>query len=329
MNQARKTIQTSVIIPNYNGMAYIDNCIKSLLPLREDQEIIVIDDGSSDNSKAYLKDLKEKGLIRFYENQENKGFAYSVNRGITEAQGQFVLLLNNDVVVEKGFVANLTSVIQAKANAFSVSSKMVRFYERTLLDDIGDNYTILGWAYKRGDGKPLADGARSSKIFSTCAGAGIYRKSVIEKIGGFDESFFAYLEDVDLSYRGKLYGYTNYYTPKAVCYHIGSATTADGKKYSPFKVSLSARNNVYLAYKNMPTLQLILNAPFLLLGHMIKGVYFQIIGYGSDYRSGLWEGLTTMGCRTKTPTSLKKIPIYLKIQIELLVNMFKYIKEKW
>lgn len=329
MNPKSKAIQTSVIIPNYNGMAYIENCINSLLPLKENQEIIVIDDGSSDNSDVILKEFEKSGIIRFYNNHQNKGFAHSVNRGIAEAKGDYVLLLNNDVVVEKDFVANLTAEIQAKENVFSVSSKMVRFYERTLLDDIGDNYTILGWAYKRGDGKPLAYGAHPSKIFSTCAGAGIYRKSIIEKIGGFDESFFAYLEDVDLSYRGKLYGYTNYYTPKAVCYHIGSATTADGKKYSPFKVSLSARNNVYLAYKNMPTLQLILNGPFLLMGHIIKGIYFQLVGFGADYRSGLWEGLTTVGSRRKTPTSLKKIPVYLKIQIELLVNMFKYIKEKW
>ncbi len=329
MNRKTKTILTSVIIPNYNGIAYIENCINSLLPLKENQEIIVVDDGSSDDSKFLLKELNEQGIIRLYENKNNKGFAYSVNRGIKEARGTYVLLLNNDVVAEKNFVSVLTDEIQKKEKAFSVSSKMVRFYERNLLDDVGDNYTVLGWAYKRGDGKPIAYGSKPSKIFSTCAGAGIYRKLVVEKIGGFDESFFAYLEDVDLSYRGKLYGYTNYYTPKAVCYHIGSATTAEGNKYSSFKVALSARNNIYLAYKNMPTLQLIVNMPFLFFGHLVKAIYFQAAGYGSDYRKGVWEGLRTARQRTKTPVTFRRTPTYLKIQIELLVNMFKYIKEKW
>ena len=130
----------------------------------------------------------------------------------------------------------------------------------------------LGWAFQRGVGRPEKLYKRSCRVFTACAGAAIYRREVFETIGYFDEMHFAYLEDIDVGYRAKLYGYDNVFCPEAVVYHVGSGTS--GSKYNSFKVKLAARNNVYLNYKNMRTWQLLLNSPCLLAGTFVKFLFF-------------------------------------------------------
>lgn len=319
----------SVIIPNYNGEKFIANCLDSILIQSffefGKMEVIVVDDCSNDHSVNIIKTYKNVTLL---ENPINSGFDKSVNQGIRASSGKYCLLLNNDVVVDQEFAKYLYLQIDENPNVFSVSSKMIRFYEREKLDDAGDFYNILGWGYKRGDGKRLSSYDKPTSIFSTCAGAGIYRRSVLDEIGLFDEVFFAYMEDVDISYRGLIYGYKNYYQPKAICYHIGSATTAEGQKYSPFKVQISARNNIYVAYKNMPILQLIINSPFLMFGFLIKYLLFLKRGYGKDYTSGIKEGLKTLGKIDKVPFRLKNIGHYFFIEIQLLINVFRFLTNK-
>ncbi len=111
-----------------------------------------------------------------------------------------------------------------------------------------------------------------TKFFTSCAGAAIYRKKIFEKIGYFDEEHFAYLEDIDVGYRARINGYENWYAPKAIVYHIGSGTS--GSRYNHFKTRYSSRNNIYLIYKNMPFLQILLNLPFLILGFGMKILFF-------------------------------------------------------
>lgn len=317
----------SVIIPNFNGEDYIKNCLDSL----EDQsfngamEIIVVDDCSTDTSKTILRNNKR---IKLLENDKNSGFDWSVNQGIKASKGQFCLLLNNDVVLEKDFVKNIYKSIQNKPKSFSVSSKMIRYYERDKIDDTGDFYTVLGWAYKRGDGKDQSRYEKATEIFSTCAGAGIYRRSVLEEIGLFDEQFFAYLEDIDIAYRAKIYGYKNYYEPKAICYHIGSATTAEGQKYSPFKVTISARNNIYVIYKNMPIVQWLLNSPFLAVGFFVKYLLFLKRGYGKNYRQGIKQGFTSLNEIKKVPFRLKHLKNYLGLEWTLILNTIRFVLNK-
>lgn len=319
----------SVIIPNYNGEKFIANCLDSVLIQSffelGKMEIIVVDDCSNDDSVNIIRTFKNVTLL---ENATNSGFDKSVNQGILASSSEYCLLLNNDVVVDQDFVKYLYLHINANPNVFSVSSKMIRFYERDKIDDAGDFYNILGWGYKRGDGKRLNAYDKPTPIFSACAGAGIYRRSVLDEIGLFDEDFFAYMEDVDISYRGLIYGYKNRYEPKAICYHIGSATTAEGQKYSPFKVQISARNNIYVAYKNMPILQLILNSPFLIFGFAIKYLLFLKRGYGKDYASGISEGFKTLRKIDKVPFRFKNLGHYCFIEVQLLINLFRFITNK-
>src|SRR5690606_7839635 len=111
-----------------------------------------------------------------------------------------------------------------------------RHSEPHIIDNAGDELTILGWAYKGGDGFPSEAFNKQRTIFSACAGAAIYRREVFEEIGYFDEEFFAYLEDVDIGFRANLHGYKNVFCPTAEVEHIGSATS--GSKYNDFKVRI-------------------------------------------------------------------------------------------
>ena len=148
--------------------------------------------------------------------------------------------------------------IRRHKNAFSCAARMVQYHDRDKLDDAGNYYCALGWSFARGKGKNIDLYQKEEKIFSACGGAAIYRKKIMEKIGYFDEEHFAYLEDTDIGYRARIYGYENWYAPDAVVYHVGSGTS--GSRYNHFKTRYSSRNNIYLIYKNMPLLQIILNS---------------------------------------------------------------------
>ena len=210
-------------------------------------------------------------------------------------------------------------------NPFSIQSKMIQHYNRKLMDDAGDEYTILAWTKKIGDGQPIERYNEKREIFSSCAGAALYRKSVLEEIGLFDDNFFAYVEDIDLAYRSQIYGYKNYFCPNSIVYHYGSGTS--GSRYNEFKIKLAARNNVFLIYKNFPILQKIINFIFLFLGFSIKYLFFVRKGYGSIYLDGVKEGLGNRKKLTKTPFLRKNWKNYFKIEWKLIKNTFNYLRK--
>ena len=275
-------IKTTIIIPNYNGLSFMEPCFESLKEQTvRDFKVLVVDNGSTDGSVEWLKEHRVPSIFL----KENTGFSGAVNTGIRAADTPYVLLLNNDTRVEPGFVAAMERAMDQSPKIFSVSSRMIQMYHPELLDDAGDMYSILGWAYQRGVGRSVNLYQKSCRVFSACAGAAIYRRAVFDEIGLFDELHFAYLEDIDVGWRAKLYGYDNVYCPDAAVYHVGSGTS--GSRYNSFKVRLAARNCIYLNYKNMPGWQILLNAPFLLAGIFVKYLFFVKNGFGGDYVSGL------------------------------------------
>ena len=183
----------------------------------------------------------------------------------------------------------------------------------------------MSWAFQRGVGRPEKLYKKSCRVFTACAGAAIYRREVFETIGYFDEMHFAYLEDIDVGYRAKLYGYDNVFCPEAVVYHVGSGTS--GSKYNSFKVKLAARNNVYLNYKNMRAWQLLLNSPCLLAGTFVKFLFFKKMGFGKDYVSGFLEGIRTLKNCKRVPSFKGRIQREIGIQLELIAGTAVYIYE--
>lgn len=316
-------MDVTVIIPNYNGIQYIEGCLCSLYAGTMIPKIILVDNGSADGSRELVQEkFKTVRVIAF---SENTGFCRAVNAGVRAADTEYVILLNNDTAVEKHFVERLTRAVYHKHNVFSAGAKLLSMREPDLIDDAGDLYCALGWAFALGKGQRKENYSKRAGIFAACAGAAIYQKSVLERLGGFDENHFAYLEDIDIGYRAKLAGYENLFVPEAVVYHAGSSVS--GSRHNAFKVRLSSRNSVYLIYKNMPFLQILLNAPFLLAGFLIKGIFFWKKGLGGTYLKGLSEGaalcLSEKGKRKRVPFQTVGFGSYCRIQAELWINLLR------
>lgn len=312
--------KVSVVIPNYNGMQYVKTCMDSLMQQTfPDFEILFVDNGSVDGSREYVEThYPETRMIAF---PENTGFCKAVNAGIKASESEYVVLLNNDTQVDADFLKELYMGIRDKKRAFSAAARMLQFTARDKIDDAGNFYNALGWAYARGKGKPAVNYEKEQKVFSACAGAAIYRKKVFEKIGYFDEEHFAYLEDMDIGYRAQIAGYENWYLPRAKVYHVGSGTT--GSRYNQFKIRYSSRNNVYMIYKNMPLGQIILNLPLLLLGFGIKLLFFTCKGYGREYAAGIKNGFSISRKNKKVRFLLKNAGNYVRIQMQLWHNLVR------
>ena len=313
-------MKVSVIIPNYNGIAFLDSVLGSLEEQsEEDFEVILVDNGSTDGSCSFVS--ASYPWVHLVELPDNFGFCRAVNEGIRAAKAPYVLLLNNDTEVEYTFVEEMLAAIRRHKHAFSCAAKMVQYHDRDKLDDAGNYYCALGWSFARGKGKDVHTYEKEEQVFAVCGGAAIYRKKILDQIGLFDEEHFAYLEDTDIGYRARIYGYENWYAPKAVVYHVGSGTS--GSRYNQFKTRYSSRNNVYLVYKNMPLLQLILNLQFLVVGFGTKLLFFTLKGMGREYLAGIKNGFSISRRGKKVPFRLRHLPNYVKIQVELWVNIVR------
>ena len=247
-------MKASVIIPNLNGAGWLRDSIESVWAQTEqDFELIVIDNGSTDESLDIARSYRGRPGYTLIENDRNTGFSHAVNQGIAMAKGEYVALFNNDAFAEPDWLAELLKAAEADPKIFAVSSLMLRYYEPELADDAGDYVTILGFACKRGDGLKASRYTKPCRIFSACGGAALYRKSILDKIGVFDELFFAYYEDVDLSWRANNFGYKNVYCPTARCRHICGATTG-AVRYNPCKASRAAATAFCCPTKTSPPL---------------------------------------------------------------------------
>jgi GT2 family glycosyltransferase len=317
-------MDVTIIIPNYNGKHFMEPCLDSLKKQTfNDFKVLVVDNASTDGSLSYMEEYYPD--IEVIALNKNYGFSRAVNEGIRNADTPYVILLNNDTTVDAHYVEEMLKSIKKSPKIFSVSSKMIQMYHPELIDSAGDLYTVIGWGICRGSGRPITNYTEPSAVFTACAGAAIYRRSLFDKMGDFDENHFAYLEDVDIGYRAKIYGYINMYCPTALVYHVGSGTS--GSKYNTFKVKLSARNSIYLNYKNMPLIQLVLNLLPLTAGYFIKYLFFCKKGFGKDYRKGIMEGLSSLKAQKKVPFKVKHLFSYCQIEIELILNTFSYIKD--
>lgn len=318
-------MKVTIVIPNYNGKHFMEPCLASLKEQTcQDYKILVVDNASTDGSLEYMTEHYPQ--IEVIALDKNYGFSKAVNVGIQHSTTPYVILLNNDTTVDSHYVEEMVKAIEQSPKIFSVSSKMIQMYHPELIDSAGDMYTLLGWGYCRGGALSVDRFSSVDSVFSACAGAAIYQREAFQKIGYFDENHFAYLEDIDIGYRAKIYGYQNVYCPTALVYHVGSGTS--GSKYNAFKVKLSARNSVYLNYKNMPFLQYLLNVIPIIAGYTVKCIFFQKKGYGKEYREGLIEGWHTRKQCKKVPFHFSHLFHYFKIEWELIRNTFLYLNQQ-
>jgi GT2 family glycosyltransferase len=240
-----------VVIPNFNGKRFLADCLASLKGQNYSSfAVTVVDNGSSDGSLDYLQTSHpEVGCLAL---PENRGFSAAVNAGILVGSAPYVFLLNNDTELPPDCLKQLVQAADEQQEFDFFAPKMVSFHDHGVLDGAGDGYLRGGAGYRLGTME--RDSARYNRpgpVFGACAGAVLYRRDVFDRVGLFDEDFFAYLEDVDLNLRMSRAGLRGYYVPASVVYHIGSATT--GSKINAFTVRLSTRNSFLVLLKNYPS----------------------------------------------------------------------------
>lgn len=239
-----------VVIPNWNGADRIRGCLDSLVSQSLEHQVIVVDNGSEDSSVEIIeKDYSGAHLIK---HKRNLGFAGGVNAGIKHAIDQgakYVALLNNDAVAEKTWLKHLVEFLDQNPKAGIATSKICDD-KKTHLDSTGDQYTNWGLPYPRGRGEPFGNKYDSETwVFGASGGASIYRTKTLEKVGLFDEDFFAYYEDIDLSFRAQLAGWKVGYVPGAIVYHEIGATSSTIKGFATYQ---TIKNLPWLFWKNVP-----------------------------------------------------------------------------
>jgi GT2 family glycosyltransferase len=244
------SVVIEVVIPNWNGIHLLVHCLGSLRrQTLQDFSITIVDNGSTDGSVQKLeRDYPEIKVIKFF---NNKGFSAAVNAGIKDSSSDWILLLNNDMEVHPQCLQVLHEHIIKNTPYDFFALCMLDFHSRNVLDGAGDGFLRGGVGYRIGTMEKYGPPYNTDReVFGACAGAALYKKELFDKVGLFDEDFFAYLEDVDLNLRAIHAGCRCYYLSSAIVYHMGSATS--GSKINPLTVRLSTKNNFNVLVKNYP-----------------------------------------------------------------------------
>ena len=242
--------KTSVVVPSWNGKDSLGPCLDSLLGQSEKADIIVVDNGSVDGSVEFIENnYPDVVLVR---HKKNLGFTGGVNGGIKKAMqlgAEYIALLNNDAIADKDWLKNLVSFLDAHPEAGIATSKICDS-KKTHLDSTGDLYTTWGLPYPRGRGEKFSNKYdKETWVFGASGGASLYRVKVFETIGLFDQDFFAYYEDIDISFRAQLAGWKVGFVPQAIVYHEISATSSKIKGFATYQ---TIKNLPMLFWKNVP-----------------------------------------------------------------------------
>lgn len=246
----------SVIIPNWNGEHLLKTCLVSLSNQSfKDFEVIIVDNGSKDNSVRLIKESFPK--FKVIQLNKNTGFAYAVNRGIEEAKGELLFLLNNDTECHPDVIKNFVASAKKHPEIGFFAAKMLQFENREKLDSAGDWIDAVGHADHIGRGeKDTAEFNKEGAIFLASGGGMLIRREVLKKIGLFDEDYFAYFEDVDLCLRSQMAGFKGWYEPKAIIYHMHKATSSKNRNLLEY---LQFRNMTMTIIKDFPAKLLLKN----------------------------------------------------------------------
>lgn len=213
-----------------------------------DFAVVLVDNGSSDGSQEFVRQkFPEVHVISL---TENHGFAGAVNRGIRQTHSPYVALLNNDVEVEDRWLENLVGALKRHPEVGSAVGKMLNFFSRDVIDAAGDVLTKSLSGQARGFGEnDTGQYDRENYVFGPCAGAAVYKRSMLDQVGLFDETFFAFYEDIDLDFRCQMQGWKTLYVPSARCYHKRGATAQSMHRLA---VRLHIRNHIFCYIKNLP-----------------------------------------------------------------------------
>lgn len=267
----------SIVIVNLNRRDLLEACLASVWAQTfADFEVIVVDNGSVDDSAAFLRSIADP-RIRIVGLPENRGFAGGCNAGIAVAAGRYIATLNNDAVADRDWLGELVAAMEARADLGMCASKILLQRDRTRIDKAGHLIYFDGLNHGRGSGdRDIGQFETPEDVLLPDAAAALYRRSMLDEVGLFDEAFFAYGDDADLGLRGRLAGWKCRYVPTARVYHLHSATAGE---FSALKAFLIERNRIFVALKTFPL-------PLLLLCPLTSALRFAFHAYGAVFLVG-------------------------------------------
>jgi GT2 family glycosyltransferase len=271
----------SVVVVNLSRRDLIERCLESLWSQQfDDFEVVVVDNGSTDDSLQYLHGVGDPRLV-VVSLDRNHGFAGGANAGIRAARGRYVATLNNDAEAAPGWLAALVGCLAANPELGMAASKIVLANDRDRIDKVGHLIYPDGLNHGRGSGQlDVGQFEEPAEVLFPDGAAAIYRRTMLDEIGLFDERFFAYGDDADLGLRGRLAGWSCLYRPDAVVHHIHSATAGE---FSPMKAFLIERNRIWVAVKLWPV-RLLVVTQFYTLVRLLFQAYGAARGQGSSGR---------------------------------------------
>lgn len=312
----------SIIIPNYNGASYLRDCLMSLREQTlQSFEVIVVDNGSTDSSESVTSEVLPSAV--WLPLGHNRGFSAAANAGIRVARAERLVLLNNDTQARPTWLERLVAALDEVPEASFAASKLLSLGCPEVIDAAGDGFNLLrGSGYSIGTGRGSEEFDERAWVFGACAAGAIYRRSLLEDIGTFDEEFFMALEDVDVDLRAQVAGHRCLYVPDAVVLHQrrGSTDPTALDVYSRW-----IRNTIWVSGKNLPLSLLAASAlaiAFRILrdvvwvatfGHLPAQRRFrplpteprrEIIGH---YRAAVWEGVRHLPRKRREVRRLRRL----------------------
>jgi GT2 family glycosyltransferase len=292
----------SVVVVNYNGKKFLDNCLSSLVnQTYQVFEVIVVDNGSSDDSPAYIRERYPSVIL--VETGSNLGFAGGTNAGIHIAKGEFILTLNNDTIAEPHLLEEIVSPMQMDSRVGMCAAKMIFPDDR--INSTGICISRSGAAWDRGGGEP--DHGQfdvAEEVFGPCAGAALYRRSMLDEIGLFDEDFFLFMEDVDLAFRARLSGWKCMYVPTARVVHIHGGTAVPG---SDIAVYYGNRNLMWYVIKNFPSRILLVYSPWIIGRNCAVIPYYLLKGMGLTIVRAKIDMIKGLHCMIEKRRNIKRM----------------------
>lgn len=283
-----------VVIPNYNGAGELPASIDSVLEQSyRDLNLIIVDNGSHDHSRHIIEDYtKRDPRVRAIFHEKNYGFTGGINPGLELAikeDALFAVPFNNDAVADKHWLRQLVTFLEQQP-AFGIATCKLLHADGKTIDSTADIYTVWGLPYPRGRDEPTSDQYdKNTVIFGASGGASMYRVEMLQQIGLFDQDFFAYYEDIDLSFRAQLAGWKVGYVPDSVVYH-GQGVTSK-RLGNSFTTMQYMKNTPMVLVKNVPGRLLVRVAPRFLFAYSI---FFIKALYNPRTTAGTLRGLFTM-----------------------------------
>lgn len=275
-------MRVSFVVGNYNGLGVLPECLDSILAQKgAGYEIIVVDDRSTDGSVDLVR--KRYPQVTLLVNDGNRGLPHSLNRGVAASHGEWVAFLNNDVVLEEGWLRSMLAAVDAWRDAVLFGSHLLFYSARRVINSTGGMMNLAGYAWDRDIYERESGRVSSPYIFFPCGAAMLAKREFLEEAGPFDEKLRAYYEDVELGWRAHLLGYRAVYVPQARAYHHFSLSMG---AFASRKAYLTERNRIRLMAKYFQKETLRSYWP-----HLLR-LYFARLGeYWGDTEKGLAERL--------------------------------------